>query len=84
MKDSLKPRTITLTTFPVISQIVKEQFNYLKEVLRAKGIGPDELKEILESNSPELGKLIKETRLPILQDLSPEELRQLAKEVEER
>lgn len=83
MKDLLRPRTIILTTFPMISQVLLEQTNYLIKVLQAKRIGPDELKEMLESNSPELKELIKESHLSILKDLSPDELRQLAREIEE-
>jgi len=83
MKDSLQPRTIILTVFPIISKIVPEQFNYLMEVLGARGIRSDQLKEMLESDSPELRKLIDEAQLLILKDLSSEELRQLTREIVE-
>jgi len=39
-KDSLKPRTIMVTIFSVISQIAPEVANYLLEVFQAKGIDP--------------------------------------------
>ncbi len=82
-KDSLGPRTIILTIFPVISQIALELINYLIEVLQAKGIDSSKLAEMLELSSPELKKLIEDSRFSVLKNLSPEELRQLAKEVKE-
>lgn len=83
MKNSLLPRTIILTVFPVISQIISEEFNNLIEVFQAKGIELEELEEIIESNSLELEKIINKERLEILKDLSPEDLRQLAREIKE-
>lgn len=83
MKNSLQPRTIILTVFSTISKISPEILNDLMEILRVKNIELDELKEMIESNSPELKKLIKDTWLSVLKDLSPEELRELGREIEE-
>jgi len=73
-------RRAVFQEFPVFSKVGVEQTNYILESLRVRGIS---LEEMMKLNSPELEELIKKSRVDILKNLSPENLRQLAKEIKE-
>ena len=82
-KEYAKPRRVVLTGFPVFSRISIELINDLLEGARARGLGLEELEEMLKSNSPELKGMMDKIRMAVLSNCSPEELRRFAKELRE-
>jgi len=70
--------------FPLISKAGMEIMNYVLESTEIAGIDSlEELIEMLESQSPKLIEIIKRAHVEVLKDFSPEELRQLTKEIKE-
>ena len=82
-KEYAEPISMALKCLPAFSRMALECFNDLLTAARARGMGFEELEEMLKANSSEVEDLMDSTRLAVLRDFTSEELRQLARELGE-
>jgi len=75
------PVVFRIEALPVFSKLTLELFNEMADVAQARGMELEELIETAELNPTEFREIVDKSRVAILGEYSPEELKELAKEL---